>query len=114
MRNGAVTNDVRGVVEKTAIDSSVEGQFDFARFEWANRGRRDDIFGKDMGMAAAIAAGRLLRFDSLAIAPFGRLGCCRLRLLLWLGFSGAAGRAVDGQFRLVRNVFAFRCHSISN
>lgn len=108
--NGAVTNDVRGIIEKAAIDSSMERQFDFAWLERANGRRRDNIFGEDMGVAIAVGAGRFFWFGRLGVGAFGSFG---LGLLLRFGFSAIGGGAVDGQFRLVRIVFAFRCHSIS-
>jgi hypothetical protein len=33
--------------------------------------------------------------------------------LVRFGFSATRGSALYGQFRLVRIIFAFRCHSIS-
>src|SRR5262245_59256038 len=88
----------------------MEGQFDFAGFEWANGRGRNDVFSQDMSMAVTIAAGGLFRLGRYPIAAFGRF---RVGLLLWFGLSASGGRAVDGQFRLVRIIFAFRCHAIS-
>jgi hypothetical protein len=85
----------------------MEWQFDFARFEWTN-GSGGDVFRKDVGVTIAIGAGGFFWFGWVSVAGFGRLG---VGLLLRFGLFASGGRAFDGQFRLVRIVFAFRCHA---
>src|SRR5882757_2369132 len=85
----------------------MERQFDFAWLERANGRRGDNIFGEDMGVAIAVAAGWFFWFGRLDVGAFGSFG---LSLLLWFGFSAIGRDALDGQLRLVRIVFAFRCH----
>jgi hypothetical protein len=83
--DGAVADDIRGVIKKTAIHAPVQRRGDVARHKRPGRGGFHRI-GLDVFVVVAVA---------IAVAIAKRLG---------LG-------AFDGQFRLLRRILAFRCHN---
>ena len=102
VRDGAVTDDVRGVVEEAAIDAAVEGQLDLARLEGVMGHDRDNcVFGEDVALPVAVLAGFGLRRPGLVV--FGKRG--------GIDDSRRINRKLlNGQFRLIGSALAFRCH----
>ena len=103
VRDGAVADDVGGVVEEAAVDAAMERQFDLAGDERMRRRRHGDTLGEDVRGA---------------VATFGRLG---LRGFVIAVFRG--GRCVDHARRIIRQflnrqfllagiVLTFGCHGM--
>ena len=55
--DGAVANDIGGVVEKAAVHAAMERQLDLAGHEGTRRRRHGDILGQDMRGAVAALGG---------------------------------------------------------
>ncbi len=110
VRDGAVADDVGGVIEKAAVHAAMQGQLDLAGNKRTRRRRGGDVLGQDVRFAVAVTVAVLVR---------GGLGRGRRRLAMGGGgrggmdFAGGVVRGFrDGKFRLVGILFTFGWHGL--
>src|ERR1017187_1591857 len=99
VRNGAVADDVGGVVEEAAVHPAMERQVDLARGKWVRRRGHGDVLREDMGGAVAWFGGLGLRYFAIAAFRGGR----------GVDYTGRVVRQfLDRQLRLVGITLTFR------